>query len=56
MKRELINNIANQGIYQLDYYENKYLIHKKIKKMLLILISTLIICLIVLLDYYYLKF
>ena len=56
MKTELINNIANEGIYQLEYYENLYLAHKKINKICLILFSILNICLIAFLVYYYLEF
>ena len=56
MKTELVNNIANEGIYQLKYYKNLYLTHKKINKIFLILFSTIIICLIAFLVYYYLKF
>ena len=56
MKTELVNNIANEAIYQLQYYKNLYLTHKKINKIPLIIISTLIICLIGFLVYYYLKF
>ena len=53
MITELINNIANEGIYQLEYYKNLYLVHKKVNKILLIIISTLFICLIAFLVYYY---
>ena len=56
MKTELVNNIANEAIYQLQYYKKLYLIHKKVNKILLVIISTLFICLIVFLVYYYLKF
>ena len=56
MKTELVNNIANEAIYQLEYYKNLYLVHKKVNKLLLIIISTLFICLIAFLVYYYLKF
>ena len=56
MRTEVVNNLANEAIYQLKYYKNLYLVHKKVNKILLILISTLIICLIVFLVYYYLKF
>ena len=52
MKTELVNNIANEGIYQLKYYKNLYLKHKKINKILFI---TIIICLIAFLVYYYSK-
>ena len=55
MKTELVNNIANEAIYQLEYYKNLYLVHKKVNKILLIIISTLFICLIAFLVYYYLK-
>ena len=56
MTTELVNNIANEAIYQLEYYKNLYLVHKKVNKILLIIISTLFICLIAFLVYYYLKF
>ena len=56
MKTELVNNIADEGIYQLQYYKNLYLTHKKINKILLIIISIIFICLITFLAYYYLKF
>ena len=56
MKTEIFNNIANEGIYQLQYYKNLYLTHKKINKILLMLLKSIIICLIVFLVYYYLKF
>ena len=46
MKTELVNNIANEAIYQLQYYKNLYLTYKKINKILLILFITIIICLI----------
>ena len=36
MKTELVNNIANEAIYQLQYYKKLYLTHKKVKKILLI--------------------
>ena len=56
MKTKIVNNIANEAIYQLEYYKNLYLIHKKVNKILLIILSTLFICLIAFLVYYYLKF
>ena len=56
MKTEPVNKMANEGIYQLEYYKNLYLVHKKINKLLLIIISILFICLITFLVYYYLKF
>ena len=56
MKTELVNNIANEAIYQLQYYKNLYLTHKKINKIFLIVFITLIICLRAFLVYYYLKF
>ena len=55
MKTEIVNNLANEAIYQLDYYKKLYLFHKKFNKILLIIISTLFICLIAFLVYYYLK-
>ena len=51
MKTEIVNDIANEGIYQLKYYKNLYLAHKKINKILLILLITIIICLITFLVY-----
>ena len=30
MKKELVNNITNETIYQLQYYKNLFLAHKKI--------------------------
>ena len=56
MKTEIVNNMANEAIYQLQYYKNLYIVHKKVNKILLIIISTLFICLIAFLVYYYLKF
>ena len=55
MKTELVNNIANEGIYQLKYYKNLYLTNKKINKILLILVLTIFICLTAFLVYYYSK-
>ena len=46
MKTEIVNNLADEAIYQLQYYKNLYLTHKKINKILLILFLTIIICLI----------
>ena len=56
MRTEVVNNLAGEAIYQLEYYKNLYLVHKKVNKILLILFSTLFICLILFLVYYYLKF
>ena len=56
MKTELVNNIANEAIYQLQYYINLYLAHKKVIKLFLMLFSTINICLIAVLVYHYLKF
>ena len=55
MKTEIINIIANEAIYQLQYYKNLYLVHKKVNRILSIIISTLFICLIAFLVYYFLK-
>ena len=55
MKTEIVNNIANEAIYQLQYYENLYLAHKKGNKIFLILFSTIIICSIAFLVYTFLK-
>ena len=52
MKTEIVSDIANEGIYQLKYYKNLYLTHKKINK---ILFLTIFICLIAFLVYYYSK-
>ena len=56
MKTEIVNNIAKDGLYQLQYYKNIYLKHKKINKILLILLILMIICLVLTHVYYYLKF
>ena len=56
MRTEVVNNLANEAIYQLKYYKSLYLIHKKVNKIFLILFTTIFICLIVFLVYYYLKF
>ena len=56
MRTEVVNNLADEAIYQLQYYKNLYLVYKKINKILLILLITIIVCLIVILAYYYLKF
>ena len=56
MRTEIVNNLVDEAIYQLQYYKNLYLAHKKIKKIFLILFITIIICLIAFLVYYYLKF
>ena len=55
MKTELVNNIANEAIYQLEYYKKLYLTHKKINKIFLVVFITLIFCLIAFLVYYYSK-
>ena len=39
MKTKLVSNITNEALYQLQYYKNLYLAHKKINKILLILFS-----------------
>ena len=56
MKTELVNNIAIEGIYQLQYYKNFYLAQKKINKTILIIFSTIIFCLIAFHIYYFLNF
>ena len=56
MRTELVNNIANEAIYQLKYYKSLYLAHKITNKILLILFSTVSICLIPFQVCYYLKF
>ena len=56
MKTEVVNKIANEAIYQLQYYQILYLVHKKIYKTLLIVFNTIVICLIAFHVYYYLKF
>ena len=55
MRTEVVNNLADEAIYQLQYYKNLYLTHKKINKIFLIVLITIIICLIVILVYYYSK-
>ena len=55
MKTKIVNNIANEGIYQLKYYKNLYLTHKKVNKIFLILFITIFICLIAFLVYFYSK-
>ena len=39
MRTELVNNIAIEGIYQLQYYSILYLAHKKIIKLIFIVFS-----------------
>ena len=56
MRTEVVNNLADEAIYQLQYYKKLYLTYKKINKIFLILFITIIICLIAFLVYYYLKF
>ena len=56
MRTEVVNNLADEAIYQLQYYKNLYLTHKKINKILLIIFITINICLIAFHVYYYLKF
>ena len=56
MKTEIVNDIANEGIYQLNYYKKLYLTHKKINIILVIFIIILIICLNLSHVYYYSKF
>ena len=56
MRTEVVKNLANEAIYQLEYYKNLFLVHKKVNKIILINISTFLICLIAFLVYYYLKF
>ena len=46
MKTDLVNTIANEAFYQLQYYKSRYLINKRIDEILLILFSTILICLI----------
>ena len=52
MKTELANNIANEAIYQLQYYKKLNLAHKKINKIFLIVFTTIFFCLIAFLVYY----
>ena len=56
MRTEIVNNLANEAIYQLEYYKKLYLTHKKINEIFLILFTIIIICLIAFLVYFYLKF
>ena len=46
METEIIINKAKEAIYQVKYYKNLYLAHKKINKILLLIISTINNCLI----------
>ena len=56
MKTELVHNTAMEAIYHLQYYKNLYLTHKKTNKNFLIHFTTILICLIAIHVYYYLKF
>ena len=47
MKTELVNNVANEGIHYLQYYKNLYLTLEKIIKILLIVFTTITLCLFV---------
>ena len=38
---EHVNNIAKEAVYQLQYYKNLYLAHKKIIEVYLIIFSTI---------------
>ena len=55
MRTEVVNNLADEAIYQLKYYKNLYLTYKNGNKIFLILFTTIIICLIAFLLYYYSK-
>ena len=46
MKTEVVKNIANEALYQLQYYENSYLEHEKINEICLILFSTMFVFLV----------
>ena len=46
METELVNNLANEAINQLQCYKILYLTHKKVNNFLLIIFTTIIICLI----------
>ena len=56
METKLVNIIADEALYQLHYYKKFYLTHKKINKKILILFSTITVCLIAFLFLYCLKF
>ena len=56
MKTELVDNIANEAIYQLQYYKNLNLAHKKFFNILFKIFSTTSICLIAIHVYSYLQF
>ena len=47
IKTELVNKISNEAIYQLQYYKILFPAHKMLNKIILIVFSTVIICLIV---------
>ena len=56
MRTEVVNNLADEALYQLQYCKKINLTQKKFNKILLILLISIFICLIVILAYYYLKF
>ena len=56
MRTEIVINIANEAIYQLEYYKTLYPAQKKNNEILLIIFTTIIICLIALFVFYCLKF
>ena len=45
METELVRKIENEAKYQLKFYKNIHLADKRNSKILLILFSTLIVCL-----------
>ena len=55
MKTDLVNNIANEVLYQLQFYKNLYFTQKMITKNLLITFSTIIIRLIAFHVFYFLN-
>ena len=56
VKTEIVDSIAKEAIYQLQFYKNLYLTHEKIDRAILMLISTIFIHLIVTHVYAYLTF
>ena len=47
MRTELVNEIANEALCHLQFYKVLYFVHKNIDKIILVIFSKIIICLIV---------
>ena len=52
MRTEVVNNIANEAIYRIQYYKSLYLTHKKIFKIKIMSFTIIITVLIAFLVYY----